>query len=51
MVFGSSVELPPSRFNDVGAGYLQTADMPSPEPFQAPLLTQSEKLYKLLKSN
>lgn len=51
MVFGAGVELPSSRFDGVGSGYLQTADMPSPEPFQAPLLPQSEKLYKLLKSN
>lgn len=49
MVFGSGVELPISHFNGVGSGYLQTADMSSPESFEAPLLPQkSEDLYKLL---
>lgn len=52
MVFNASVELPPSKFTGVGSGYLQTADMPSPESFQAPLLPRrSEDLYKLLNSN
>lgn len=52
MVFGSGVELPPTRFDQVGSGYLQTASMPNPEPFQAPLLpSKSEDLYKLLKHN
>lgn len=51
MVFGAGVELPPTRFSGVGSGYLQTADMASPEPFQAPLLPEkSEDLYKLLSS-
>lgn len=49
MIFGTGVELPTSHFSDVGSGYLQTADMPAPESFQAPLLPKSsEKLYKLL---
>lgn len=52
MVFGTGVELPPTRFDQVGSGYLQTASMPNPEPFQAPLLpSKSEDLYKLLKHN
>lgn len=52
MVFNASVELPPSKFTGAGSGYLQTADMPSPENFQAPLLPRrSEDLYKLLNSN
>ena len=52
MVFNASVELPPSKFTGAGSGYLQTADMPSPESFQAPLLPRrSEDLYKLLNSN
>lgn len=52
MVFGAGVELPPTRFDQVGSGYLQTADMASPEPFQAPLLPEkSEDLYKLLSSS
>lgn len=50
MVFGSSVEFPPMPFTGVGIGYLQTSKMPSPEPFQAPLLPKrSEDLYRLLR--
>lgn len=50
MIFNESIELPPTKFNSVGVGYLQTADMASPEAFQAPLLPSgSEALYKLLK--
>lgn len=49
MVFNAGVELPVSRFDGVGSGYLQTADMSNPEPFEAPLLPpKSEDLYKLL---
>ncbi len=49
MVFNASVELPPSKFTGAGSGYLQTADMSNPEPFEAPLLPpKSEDLYKLL---
>lgn len=52
MMFGTGVELPPTRFDQVGSGYLQTASMSNPEPFQAPLLpSKSEDLYKLLKHN
>ena len=52
MVFKASVELLPSKFTGTGSGYLQTADMLSPESFQAPLLPRrSEDLYKLLNSN
>lgn len=52
MIFNESLELPPAKFNSVGVGYLQTADMASPESFQAPLLPErSEDLYKLLSSN
>ena len=52
MIFNASVELPISKFNEVGSGYLQTANMSTPEPFEAPLLPQkSEDLYKLLSSN
>lgn len=49
MIFGSSVELPISKFDGIGSGYLQTSDMASPESFQAPLLpAKSEDLYRLL---
>lgn len=49
MIWGSGVELPPSRFDCIGVGYLQTASMPTPESFEAPLLPRSsEELYKLL---
>lgn len=49
MIFGSSVELPISKFDGIGSGYLQTSDMQAPEAFQAPLLpADSEELYKLL---
>lgn len=49
MIFNESVELPISKFRGVGSGYLQTADMSNPEPFEAPLLPpKSEDLYKLL---
>ena len=52
MVFGTGVELPPTRYAGTGSGYLQIAGMTSPEPFQAPLLPcRSEDLYKLLKHN
>ncbi len=52
MMFGSGVELPPTKFTEVGSGYLQTANMPTPEPFEAPLLPKrSEDLYKLLQHN
>lgn len=52
MIFNQSVELPPAKYSSVGAGYLQTADMSSPENFQAPLLPKkSEDLYKLLSSH
>lgn len=51
MVFNANVELPRSRFNGVGSGYLQTADMVTPESFQAPLLPErSEDLFRLLSS-
>lgn len=50
MIFNSSVELPPMKFNTVGAGYLQTSDMQAPEPFVSPLLPKkSADLYQLLK--
>ena len=49
MIFNASVELPFTKSNDVGVGYLQTADMQAPEVFEAPLLPRkSEELYKLL---
>ena len=49
MIWGSGVELPPSRFDCIGVGYLQTASMSTPESFEAPLLpSDSEELYKLL---
>lgn len=50
MVLGAGVELPPTSYNGVGSGFLQTSSMSSPESFQAPLLPrQSEELYRLLK--
>lgn len=49
MIFNASVELPFTKSNDVGVGYLQTADMQAPEVFEAPLLPRkSKELYKLL---
>lgn len=49
MVFGTGGELPPTSYNDIGSGFLQTLSMATPEPFQAPLLPKkSEALYKLL---
>lgn len=49
MVLGAGVELPPTSYNGVGSGFLQTLSMATPEPFQAPLLPKkSEALYKLL---
>lgn len=50
MVLGAGVELPPTSYNGVGSGFLQTLSMATPESFQAPLLPrQSEELYRLLK--